>query len=261
MQQLNDRWMRVLGVPVLALVGQWMMYGYTNVPYPNDWRIPLFFVLGAIIVWEINRIGILRSRRRYPELAQTWKRVLFQLGWFAVCSTLVRIAQTFIYQSFGLWHTADTFVFSAYFFNALVSVVGTIQIAVVFEGIYLYERSKVSYIEAQELKKASLQNQLNSLKTQLNPHFLFNNLNSLSALISSDANQAERFLDEFSSVYRYLLQQYNRDLCPLTDELAFLDAYFHLLKTRYGEGIFLQTDIDAQYMTFLNFTLNYAGAG
>ena len=251
MQQLNDRWMRLLGVPVLALLGQWMMYGYTNVPYPNDWRIPFFFVLGTIVVWETNRMGIILSRRQYPELAQTWKRVLFQLAWFIVFSTVIRIVQTSIYQLFGLWHPSDTFAFRAYFFNALVSVVGTIQVAAVFEGIYLYERWKVSYTEAQELKKASLQSQLDSLKSQLNPHFLFNNLNSLSALIGSDVTQAERFLDEFSSVYRYLLQQHNCDLCSLAEELTFIDAYFHLLKTRYGDGITLQTDINPTYQEYL----------
>ncbi|RYF66075.1 MAG: histidine kinase, partial [Cytophagaceae bacterium] len=129
--------------------------------------------------------------------------------------------------------------------------VGTIQVAAVLEGLYLYQRWQVMYTETQELKKVTLQSQLDSLKTQMNPHFLFNNLNSLSALIASDAEQAERFLDELSSVYRYLLQQTNRSLCPLAEELAFLDAYFYLIKTRYGDGIFLKMTIDTQYMTYL----------
>lgn len=95
-----------------------------------------------------------------------------------------------------------------------------------------------------------MQSQLESLKTQINPHFLFNNLNSLSSLITTDSEQAERFLDELSSVYRYLLQQNNRDLCPLTDEIQFIEAYFHLLKTRFGDGIFLEADVDDTYLTY-----------
>ena len=228
-----------------------MMYGYTNVPYPDDWRIPFFFILGTVLVWETNRWGIIFSRRRYPELAQTPKRIVYQLIWFTVFCSLIRISQTLFYQLIGLWHSGDIFEFKPYFFNTLVSVVGTIQVAAVYEGIYLYRRWKVSYTEAQELKKVNLQSQLDSLKTQINPHFLFNNLNSLSALITTDAGQAERFLDELSSVYRYLLQQNSRDLCPLTDELSFIGAYFHLIKTRYGEGIFLETDIELRYTTYL----------
>ncbi|QJW89408.1 histidine kinase [Spirosoma taeanense] len=251
MQRLNDKWMRILGVPVLAFVGQWMMYGYTNVPFPNDWRIPFFFILGTVLVWESNRWGIIFSRQRYPELTQTLQRVLYQLIWFILFASLIRISQTFFYQIIGLWHSRASLQFRPYFFNTLVSVVGTVQVAAVFEGIYLYQRWKVSYTEAQELKKVNLQSQLDSLKTQINPHFLFNNLNSLSSLITTDAEQAERFLDELSSVYRYLLQQNNRDLCPLSDEMNFIKAYFHLLKTRYGDGIFLETTIEERYLTYL----------
>ncbi len=255
MQKLNDKWMRIIGVPVLSLAGQWVMYGYTNLPYPNDWRIPFLFVLGSVIVWECNRRGIIISRKRYPELAQTGRRVLFQLIWFTAFASLVRITQTFIYHQIGLFPSEDYFLFTPYFFNTLVSVVGTIQIAVVFEGIYLYERWKVSYTETEELKKANLQSQLDALKMQINPHFLFNNLNSLSSLISIDAEQADLFLNELSSVYRYMLQQNKRDLCPLSDEMDFIYAYFHLLKTRYGDAIFMETDVEARYLSYLIPTL------
>jgi two-component system LytT family sensor kinase len=251
MQQLNDKWMRIGGVPILALAGQWVMYGYTNLPYPDDWRIPLFFMLGSVVVWECNRWGIIVSRRRYPELAQTGQRVLFQLVWFVGFASLIRITQTFFYHRIGLWPSEDYFLFKPYFFNTLVSVVGTVQVAAVFEGVYLYQRWKVSYTETQELKKANLQSQLDSLKMQINPHFLFNNLNSLSSLITTDAEQADIFLNELSSVYRYLLQQNNRDLCPLSDEITFINAYFHLLKTRYGSGISMETAVDDWYMSHL----------
>lgn len=250
MPPLNDTWMRLVGVPVLALTGQWVMYGYTNVPYPDDWRVPVFFGLGSMIVWEGNRRGIILSRRRYPDLAQTIRRILFQLTWFVFFASLVRISQTFLYHRLGLWPAEDYFLFKPYFFNTLVSVVGTVQIAAVFEGIYLYQRWKQTYTETLELKKSNLQSQLESLKMQINPHFLFNNLNSLSSLITTDAEQAERFLDELSSVYRYLLQQNNRELCPLADEVEFIRAYFHLLKTRHGDGIRLETNVEEPYLTY-----------
>jgi len=251
MQQLNDTWMRLVGVPLLALAGQWMMYGYLNQPYPSDWRVPVFFVLGTVVVWECNRQGILISRRRYPSLDQTLQRVLYQLAWFILFSALVRISQTLVYDLLNTFPEEDYLQLRPYLFNALVSVVGTAQLAAVYEGIYLYQRWKLSYTEAQELKKANLQSQLDSLKTQINPHFLFNNLNSLSSLIGTDPNRAETFLDDLSSVYRYLLQRNNRDLCPLTEEIRFIDAYFSLLKTRYGDGIFMEADVEPMYLTYL----------
>src|SRR3954447_21582938 len=124
MQKLNDKWMRLVGVPLLALSGQWMMYGYTNLPIPDDWRIPFFFILGTVIVWETNRLGIIFSRRKFPELTQTRQRVLYQLTWFILFSSAIRFLQTFIYQLTGLWHSEETLQLRPYFFNALVSIVG-----------------------------------------------------------------------------------------------------------------------------------------
>jgi sensor histidine kinase YesM len=251
MQKLNDKWMRIIGIPVLALLGQWMMYGYTNMPYPDDWRVPFFFVLGTIIVWHVNRLGIILSRRKHPELAQTRQRILYQLMWFIFFSSIIRISQTFLYDLFDLWPSGEYMQFRPYFFNTMVSVIGTTQIAAYYEGVYLYQRWKVSYTETVELKKAGLQSQLNSLKTQINPHFLFNNLNTLSSLITIDSILAERFVDQLSSVYRYLLHQNSRDLCALKEEIQFIDAYFHLLKTRFGDGIFMEKHIEPEYLTFL----------
>jgi hypothetical protein len=240
--------MRTLGIPLLALSGQWIMYGYTNTPYPEDWRVPLFFVLGTVVVWNVYRWGIIFSRRRYPDLGQTGQRVLYQVGWFIFFSSVIRVSQTALYHYFSLWPDEDYFQFRPYFFNTLVSVAGTLQIAAFYEGLYLYRRWRVSYTETVELKKVNLQNQINALKTQINPHFLFNNLNSLSSLITVDAELAERFVDQLSSVYRYLLQQNSRDLCALKEEMQFIDAYFHLLKTRFGNGIFMHVDVADAYL-------------
>jgi len=251
MQKLNDKWMQIFGIPLLALFGQWVMYGYTNTPYPDDLRVPLFFVLGTIVVWQVNRQGIILSRKSYPELIQTAQRVLYQLIWFVFFSSIIRITQTFLYDIFDIWPDEDYLQFRPYFFNTLVSVAGTVQIAAYYEGMYLYQRWRVSYTEAVELKRVNLQSQLNSLKTQINPHFLFNNLNSLSSLITIDAVLAERFVEQLSSVYRYLLQQNSNDLCPLREEIQFIEAYFHLLKTRFGNGIFMKMDVDPDFLAHL----------
>lgn len=250
MPELNDKWMRFIGIPLFALLGQWMMYGYTNLPYPDDWRIPLFFVLGTVVVWHVNRWGIILSRRRYPDLVQTKQRVMYQLMWFIFFSSAIRISQTSVYHFFEIFPSENYFQFRPYFFNTLVSVAGTVQIAAYYEGVYLYQRWRISYTETVELKKVNLQSQLNSLKSQINPHFLFNNLNSLSSLITIDTLLAERFLDQLSSVYRYLLHQNTRDLCPLRDEIQFIEAYFHLLKTRFGDGIFMDMNVDPQYLSY-----------
>ena len=85
---------------------------------------------------------------------------------------------------------------------------------------------------------------LDVLKQQVNPHFLFNALNSLSALISEDPQRAEVFVDKLSGVYRYVLRANNEPMTTLAAELDFLNAYYHLLQTRHGSGLSLTVAVD-----------------
>lgn len=93
------------------------------------------------------------------------------------------------------------------------------------------------------VKKENLQTQLDSLKSQINPHFLFNNLSSLAALIMENQEKAVHFVEEFSSVFRYLLQANERTLTTLSREMDFISAYYNLLKNRFEQGLHLEVKI------------------
>src|SRR6185369_12914348 len=90
-----------------------------------------------------------------------------------------------------------------------------------------------------------------TLKSQVNPHFLFNCFNTLSSLISEEPGQAEKFLDELSKVYRYLLRNNESGLSTVKSEIQFIKSYFELLKTRHGNAIQFQIEIDKRYDNYL----------
>jgi sensor histidine kinase YesM len=106
-------------------------------------------------------------------------------------------------------------------------------------------------LAVQRLKQEVTEMHMRALQAQLSPHFLFNSLNSLSSLIADDPLKAERFVDELSSVYRYLLQASDRELTSLETEMKFINSYYHLLKTRYGQGINMEVNIHDTYREFL----------
>jgi LytS/YehU family sensor histidine kinase len=139
----------------------------------------------------------------------------------------------------------------AYWVNVLVAFIFIIPIASIYEGLYLYRQWRITYYEAEQLKKENLQSQLDSLKAQISPHFLFNSLSTLSSLVSEDPKRAEWFIEELASVYRYLLQNNEQPLTTLENELRFIQAYFHLLQTRFGKGIELELQVDERYYSFL----------
>lgn len=96
----------------------------------------------------------------------------------------------------------------------------------------------------QRLEQEKIEVHIRALQAQVNPHFLFNSLNSLSALIDDDTRQASIFLDELSAVYRYLLRANDQVLTPLATELAFIQSYSHLLQTRHGNALRMVWQVD-----------------
>lgn len=87
------------------------------------------------------------------------------------------------------------------------------------------------------LETEAMQAKLNALKQQVDPHFMFNNFSILTELIMEDSRLAVKFIGKLSKVYRYIIQNYDRDTVPLADELAFLDSYLYLMYMRYGDSI------------------------
>ena len=96
-----------------------------------------------------------------------------------------------------------------------------------------------------------LEAQFAGLKQQVNPHFLFNSLNSLSSLIRIDPVKAEHFVEEMSQVYRYLLQSNQDELITLEKEMDFINSYLHLLQTRFGNGLVLHIELPEAYHSSL----------
>lgn len=113
-------------------------------------------------------------------------------------------------------------------------------------GMALHSQTalKQAELERERLQKLQLQNELDLLKNQVNPHFLFNSLNVLSSLITEDAAKAEDFVNQLSKVYRYVLQNNRCTWTSLQSELDFIQAYAYLLGTRYGNA--LQLSINAE---------------
>ncbi|MFD1143131.1 sensor histidine kinase [Larkinella insperata] len=99
----------------------------------------------------------------------------------------------------------------------------------------------------QRLEQEKTQVQLRALQAQVNPHFLFNSLNSLSSLIDDNPEQASQFVDQLSQVYRYLLKANEQPLTTLARELDFIQSYSHLLKTRYERGLTVAVRVDPAY--------------
>lgn len=213
----------------------------------------IFFTTTAIIlgIWPVSwfihsKTGYI-IRSWWPEVNQTTQRVLLTLVFFIPITIFINyLILLFCCNAAGRPYMPEKFA-SISVAGILLNIIAT----AVFESTYLLNKWKTSLIEAEKSKKAYVQSELDNLKSQVNPHFLFNSLNSLSALISEDPQKAEHFLYEMCRVYRYLLQNNEHELTTLNVELAFLKSYFYLLKTRYEAAIQLDVNIAEQYHNHL----------
>lgn len=243
--ELNDRWFRIIGIPLIAYMSHVIFFN-ENHGSPDEgfssWQVILISAAEALILWEGNRLVLIFCRSRYPELTQSRQRILSQFTGCMLATILIRYANIWFYDQTLFW--GYMFPPEGYLYSIFVGLLYVIIVAGVYEGLYYFHKWKQLFSEAEALKRENLQTQLDSLKTQINPHFLFNNLGSLSSLIIEDPARAVTFVNELSSVYRYLLQANERQLTTLKSELAFLRDYFHLLKTRFGDALHLEVDIE-----------------
>ncbi|MFT5790921.1 MAG: two-component system LytT family sensor kinase, partial [Saprospiraceae bacterium] len=113
----------------------------------------------------------------------------------------------------------------------------TLTIVIVFHAVYFFKKNQENKVKESQIVAKNQTAKFESLKNQLDPHFLFNSLNVLTSLISENPNQAEKFTTKLSKVYRYVLEQKDKDLIPLAEELKFANSYMELLKMRFEDGI------------------------
>lgn len=112
------------------------------------------------------------------------------------------------------------------------------------EGMFSSQQIKKAEREASLLRREAMMRQIDNLNSQVNPHFLFNSLNNLSALIHEDPEGADQFVQELCQVYRYMLKVNDMQLVTLVEELAFVRSYEHLLHIRHGNAFALHTEIE-----------------
>jgi len=148
-----------------------------------------------------------------------------------------------------------------YFFRFVYLIVsGLILLIFVYVALEKYKLSqataldKTLSLEQKEnqllhLEKEKLLSQLSVLKNQMNPHFLFNSLSTLTALIDEDQERAIEYVEELSLVFRYVLQAGKKDLISLEEELEFLKSYSHLLSLRYHHNLTFKYEISAELLS------------
>ena len=243
----------VAGLIQLIIIGYNYLTGYINITGAGNFFIRLLigtsfsFVFALILVFlDIRIINKFDKIFSLPE--KLLKRIpseliLAVIAGAVIGSTITLIAGTIMPYKDGLIKNIIT--------NSIITAVINIIMISVMEAISWFKRSQGSLLRAEKLEKENSQIRFETLKSQLNPHFLFNSLNVLSSLIKKDSNKAQNFVDEFSSVYRYTLEVIEKPVVELREELDFAKSYLFLQKIRFDNAVELEINVDASKLNYL----------
>lgn len=191
----------------------------------EDILIRFILLLGfSLVTLKFNLIWIERFEKKPRFLISIAINTMILLFWILI----FYLINTFLYNIYSSVPSPAV--------NSISYIFLWVLLLITSKTINLLEKSKLDAIEKEVLKQKSLQNELDTLKNQINPHFLFNSLNTLSLLVKKDQKAAEKFINKLSFLLRNILQSNQHSLMTVREELKVLDSYNHLIKERFQDN-------------------------
>ena len=224
-----------LSMPFITFILCYILYKDRLFHEITPWLVayPVIYAIGYLS-WRAHTVYDYYLRKKFPSVKETRQRVLYKLAvnLFIMTPSVLLIFLTFhAFHIFGYTLQANDLKY-----GYLVGLSINIIFESLWEVMYIIEKYKEAASEKEMIEQMQLQQEFDNLKQKVNPHFLFNSFNTLSSLISENKEQAEKFLDELSKVYRYLLRNNESGMSTLELEAKFIRSYSQLLHTRYGDA-------------------------
>jgi two-component sensor histidine kinase len=231
---INDFKVRLLGIPLVALIMHFASHqvkddAWFNMTFLQGWLTSFVF---TFLYWQGNRWIWVKLAHQYPHYSQTRQRLILLVVICLAYSIAVSVGVT---QLIALITGQPCPVSMAE--SCLVGLVPTFIVMLIYESVFFFESWKANVKKTEALARENVQSQLETLKNQLDPHFLFNSLNTLASLIDDHNEPAQEYLDRLADVYRYVLVSREKNTVTLEEEMNFLDAYIYLNKVRFRENL------------------------
>jgi hypothetical protein len=234
--RLEDGPVMRLGIPGFGILIPWLtgLYGPLTPREPMFWLGQVLFVALAASIWLGNRWLLLEQRKHWDWFGQPLRKLATMVAANVLYTAPLTVAGLLAwYAASGLpvdWRTLQLVV--------ATNVICVLFVTHAYETLFLIRERESDLMRVERLERARTQAELAALKAQVDPHFLFNSLNTLGHLIEQPQRATAReFCDTLAEVYRYLLDSGRQNLVPLADELAFLRRYHRLLELRFGAAL------------------------
>jgi len=238
----SDTPVKIIGIPLLGLLMP-NAFGLIDNAHLNVMQLVwnyLYSILVSFILWEGNvRLMIFLKNKLKIANKHYYKSIAVFLTGVAVYSFL---SSSLCYVLWGYLQGRDIHI--AAIATVKMVVIVSVFIAMLYETFFLNEEHADMLSRAEQLNIAKTHAELVALKNQIDPHFIFNSLNTLSHLISTDPGSAKLYNDTLAKMYQYILINREKNFVFVRDEIEFASNYFYLLKIRFGGSINMVIEIN-----------------
>jgi LytS/YehU family sensor histidine kinase len=202
----------------------------------------LFIIVIVLIIWQGNVAIDNLLNTKYPWIENAKKRLIIQSILSFVYTSITLFALMYLLHQFRV---GDGRIINRKMMEIFPpAILFTLALLAVKIGSEFFNTLKNSLLEVEKYKSESANAQLQNLKNQLNPHFLFNNLSVLTSLVYKNQDKAADFINELAKVYRYVLDTKNAELVPLQKELDFINHYIYLQEIRFEDSILFEVNVE-----------------
>lgn len=197
----------------------------------------IFTLMYSVVLYFANAIIFIQLDKYFEKNRFHIKRLV--IGFFAsflisgIAIFFLRIFEDVVFEN----KTFDEFLKNESPSNYIVALVITVIVSLLIHLVYFYKSYQENRVKQEKIIAGNASAQFESLKNQLDPHFLFNSLNVLSSLIEENPENAQKFTTSLSKIYRYVLEQRDKELVTVAEELKFAKTYMNLLKMRFENSI------------------------
>jgi hypothetical protein len=241
-EPIDDRLLRWIGIPGfgIAIPHATGLFGGHGPGGATFWLGSVWFVGLAWTIWHANRWLLFKQREHVDWFDHPLRKIALLLFGVAFGTIPVTVAMLAAWYRLAGFDAPD---WTAIRTVTLVNVICVVFVTHVYETVFLIKAREDDRVAAARLERARAESELEALRAQIDPHFLFNSLNTLHWLIRSDAARAAEFTARLARVYRYILACRGRPLVLLAEEMEFVDDYLALLELRFGAGLRVARDL------------------
>jgi len=233
---------RIVGITLISAVSVFLDFGY---PQGEAGFLKVFLIsfIRTALIWNGSMMIIQYSLGRYPVFKETTKLIVFQVVSLSVFVMLVELGEIYAAEHFLKVSIPKS--------DKTALIIGSLLITFMISSIYasvaFFIQWKENLLRTQALEKANLEARYDTLRNQVNPHFLFNSLNTLLMLVNENP-VASKYVESISEIMRYMLQSRDKDAVLLRDELKIARDYVFIQQSRFGDK--LQVGFDVPEMFF-----------